>query len=157
MNTGLIAENVVKEKVNPRDSSYTLTNISEFQQFRIGGVDSRFRDNYIPFFGVKEGEFFANSFSSSQIALQYEVKSNLFLTPFFSYCYSASSFKQYLANYKNISLKNESLNKNPNYTTIYTYGLNLGYKTPLGPLTLSVSKPSIVGTLRYYLSFGYNF
>ena len=157
MNTGLIAENVVKEKVNPRDSSYTLTNISEFQQFRIGGVDSRFRDNYIPFFGVKEGEFFANSFSSSQIALQYEVKSNLFLTPFFSYCYSASSFKNYLANYKNISLKNESLNKNPNYTTIYTYGLNLGYKTPLGPLTLSVSKPSIVGTLRYYLSFGYTF
>jgi NTE family protein len=157
MNTGLIAENVVKQKINPRDTSYTVSNISTFQQFRIGGVDSRFRDNYVSFYGVKEGEFFANSFSSVQMALQYEVKSNLFLTPFFSYCYSAPSLKNYLANYKNISLKNESLYKNPNYSTIYTYGLNVGYKTPLGPLMLSVSKPSIVSNLRYYLSFGYNF
>ncbi len=106
---------------------------------------------------MKEGEFSANSFSSVQMALQYEVKSNLFLTPFFSYCYSAPSLKNYLANYKNISLKNEPLYKNPNYGTIYTYGLNVGYKTPLDPLILSVSKPSIVSNLRYYLSFGYNF
>lgn len=126
----------------------------------IGGNIQRARVNAIPFSGVKENGQQASNFTTFQLGIQYEAIHNLYITPSVNTFFSASSFNKHYFNYLSQTfLKTQLLVTSDNnyYNSFFTYALNIGYRTPLGPIILNVSKASSSNKLRTFLSIGYNF
>ncbi len=199
--------------------------------FFVGGVQQRSRPNFIPLWGVKDGNLTANNFVSLRLGMQCEVLHKLFITPALDYYYtssssSSSSYSIYDSNTSTSVSGSTSLNTSSNpvvffknilntnlfkdgythfsntsnvasasfsstspapkgnysdyssnsyittdgtstYVTtsssaysssaILTYGINIGYKSPIGPINFNVSKNSADTYWRVYFSVGYRF
>ncbi len=180
-----------------------------------GGVEQRSRPNFIPLWGVKDGNAPFENFASARLGVQWEAFHKLFITPTVNYFYTSSSShsssysyyspdtsysvdnyvitssnpKYFFKNLTQTSLKRgydyyyNSSSSTINYdefgnivsssnsysntyyssSAILTYGLNIGYKSLIGPINFNVSKMYSYNdkywykTLRFYFSIGYRF
>ena len=139
--------------------------------FRIGGVEQRSRLDFVPLWGLKDGELFAENFASARLGLQFEAIHKLFITPSITYFYSSTSslyFFKYFGKpntngtvYQPYTIVDEfgyeDIDRTKTFRAIVTYGLNIGYKSPIGPINFNISKPSSDKHWRAYISIGYRF
>lgn len=144
-----------------------------------GGVESNIsRQNFGSVWGFDKGELIENgeNFVALRLGIQCEMIHKLFVTPAITYYYSSTSPQKI---FKYIGKPNT--NGNPylssvnlegsgyvgddgnvyNYknTALLTYGLNIGYKSPIGPINFNISRNSLKGDERWraYISIGYRF
>jgi NTE family protein len=142
--------------------------------FLIGGVDGRTRQNFSSLWGLNEAEGIQHNFTTLRIGIQCEVTHKLFVTPAIAYLYTAATPKHFLkyigkpstngVEYYPVSMTYSSPNYSyvgTDYDYVYsaliTYGLNIGYRSPIGPINFNISKPSTDKYWRAYISIGYKF
>ncbi len=145
------------EKSAKIDSVNTLI-MPTTDAFYIGGINQRAQINAIPFQGLKEKERSVKNFASLQIGLQVEVVRRLFLTPSFTYLYyteSSTEFWKYIFNLKQDGKIYQGVAGE--YSYLYTYGLQVSYRSPIGPILFNFSKVSGSGGYQAFLSLGYTF
>lgn len=163
LQTGLIFKSR-RENQNSQDSlSLSFINGNPvLEEWFLGGVIQRTRSNQIPMTGFHENELSTPNFASLSLGVQIEPIRKLFLLPTFTYLYRGSSTKHFMDYIGNIQFSNKSYTDSDlnTYTSSYAYGLSITYKSPLGPLSVSVSKSSIYAPKSdpvVYLSMGYHF
>ena len=129
------------------------------EYYFIGGVEQRSRNDYIPFAGLKEGEFTEANFLSAKIGLQYQFKPKIFITPFFNYLYMNSSVETFVEHIKDASIKyRPTVDVDGNtYSALYSYGVNIGIKSFVGPINLNFARSSAFNLWRGYVSIGFRF
>jgi NTE family protein len=157
---GITVPNVIDINVenSTLDSTFIFSNeIPITQSYFVGGVEQRSRNSLTPLMGLREGEYTIQNFAALQIGFQYELTKKLLVTPTFSFCYGSNSLKTFGSNFKNIQFDNSPLLDNGTFNNFYAYGISLGYRTPIGPIIINVSKSSFANDLRYYLGVGYLF
>jgi len=158
-------------KYNYYDSLSTPVN----DNFFIGGVERRSRNNFSSLWGLNEAEMVEQNFAALRVGIQCEVLHKLFITPAIAYYYSAASAKHFFKYLGKPNTNGEEYlpvtvtdnysygitythpDFNYRYTALITYGLNIGYKSPIGPINFNISKPSMDQHWRAYVSIGYRF
>jgi NTE family protein len=159
-NCGITIPNVIQLNTDNSviDTSFIFLNdIPITQSYFVGGVEQRSRNNHIPFMGLKDAEYTVQNFAALQLGFQYELTQRVLVIPTFSYCYGSNSLKNFGANFKNISFNKSPLSDEKAFNNFYAYGLSLGYRSPIGPITINASKPSFTDNFRYYFAMGYLF
>lgn len=123
------------------DSTYMYENAN----FSMGGIDPRQDIGQGNFIGLKRGEFGIANVTSFGLALQYNLRGNLYLTP-----------------QVNLAWENEGLNPfkvafNNDY--LFGYGAKLGYMSFIGPINFAIAKTNGFdhNPWRMYLSIGFKF
>lgn len=134
----------------------TQGGLSSNDMFFIGGAEQRSRSSFIPLMGLKEGEVKVENFASLQLGVQYEIVRNLYLTPSFTYFYSTAS-SAYFFKYITKASSYHNADETYWYDVRYSYGLNIGYKTLIGPISFNLSRASFYNKWRAYISIGYRF
>jgi len=122
--------------------------------FYMGGIDSRERERlnmYIPFWGNKEGYAQAYNFSSLMVEAQIEPVRNILILPRFSVMTYDDA--------QDVVYDDEIfLNKfKGNLLWAWSGGAAVAYKSPIGPLKVSLAKASNYDRLIFYASLGYRF
>jgi NTE family protein len=159
-NCGITIPNVIKIETDNglTDTSFVFSDeIPITQSYFVGGIEQRSRNNHIPFMGLKDGEYTVQNFAALQIGFQYELTQRVLITPTFSYCYGSNSLKNFAANLKYFNFKKSALSDEKDFNNLYAYGLSLGFRSPIGPITFNASKPSFTDDFRYYFAMGYLF
>lgn len=117
----------------------------ENANFTMGGIDPRQDIGQSNFIGLKRGEFGVANVTSFGLALQYNLRGNLYLTP-----------------QVNLAWENQGLNPfkvafNNDY--LFGYGAKLGYMSFIGPINFSIAKTNGFdrNPWRMYLSIGFKF
>lgn len=157
---------------NNNTGNYQSTPIAD-NAFIGGAEDNRYRQNFSPLWGFDKGELVDNpNFATCRLGVQCELINKLFVTPAVTYFYSSSSpknFFKYLGKpstngvpYQPVMTYNQwggVDSYGDNYMVLLTYGLNIGYKSPIGPVNFNISRNSLKGDERWraYLSIGYRF
>lgn len=155
--TGFVVNQLYKLK-----STGTLQTLDEgtsfAEYFNIGGVNTTSRNGAIDLWGYRNGEITSKAFYTLKFGVQWEVIRKLFVTPYVNVLYSASEVDIFG---KNIQQAFNYSKKDPNKTYDYTnsigYGINIRFKTLLGPINLNVSKISSFSKPTAFLSIGYYF
>jgi NTE family protein len=144
-----------EEVKSPSYGEYPL--FSDF--YHIGGINQRARVNSIPFWGLKENDYQSSNFTALQLGIQYELIHNLFITPSVSSLYLVDYLdKDFLKKLPQMLFTSEEIETKTNYfESLYTYGINMAYRTPLGPVIINVSRESFSQRIRGYVSIGYSF
>lgn len=123
--------------------------------FFMGGVDLRERERlhmYIPFWGNKEGYAQAFNFTSLAVEGQIEPIKNLYVLPRFSVmAYDNGNQDVYGTDYVYINQLKDNIHWS------WSGGVALAYRTPLGPVKVSISKASNYERWIFYASLGYRF
>jgi NTE family protein len=152
-----IATQILNDTIETEDSDEPLDLFSD--NYYIGGIIQRSRSNAIPFWGVKENNYQGSNFATLQIGIQYELIHNLFITPSVNALYITDRYQGFFKNIPKQLFRNYYYHDDSEeYSeSLYTYSLNIGYKTPFGPILINVSKASSENRIAGYLSIGYNF
>jgi NTE family protein len=149
-----ISSEITVDSITIRNPDENIKLFSDY--YHIGGVIQRSRVNAVPFWGIKENRFQGSNFATLQIGIQYEIFHNLFITPSVNTLYITDNNKDFLKNVTRTLFKNKYDNASDG-VAMYTYSLNIGYKTLLGPILLNISKASIDSGITAFLSIGYSF
>ncbi len=149
---------IVQDIYEIRDTNIiTLANESSFAEyFSIGGINITSRNGTVDLWGYRNGEIIASAFSSLRLGFQWECTSKLFLTPFANLFYSSTDLNDFI---DNLGYAFDYTSKEPtqalNYLNSFCYGLNVRYKTVLGPINVNVSKVNNFSKPTVSLSIGY--
>ncbi|MDP0494231.1 MAG: patatin-like phospholipase family protein [Fusobacterium sp. JB021] len=129
-------------------SSIEGNNIPIDEYLKLGGNFTNLNKKEFSFTGYNPQEKFLEDLVLFKIGLQYEFVPNLFLTGE----YNIATFKEY--NYFNNTLTTE---KKQELWDDYLqgFGISLGYLSPVGPISLSVSHNDNRKEFIYQLSIGY--
>ena len=139
------------------DTVYVAENIRGDGYF-VGGAEQRARPNQVPLIGLKEGQLNpTDGFITLQLGVQFEVYPKLVISPMFNYCYAANSPKELFKNMPKIDFNNLSKMINETYWNTYTYGINIGYRSVFGPISVNLSKAAIYNKWQIYFTVGYKF
>ena len=112
--------------------------------FGIGGVENRGSYQLIPFLGNREGYNLHSSFVTGRLSLQTNPYERFYFIPALSFLVgdgyvdddARGTWQEHIAG---------------------SVGFTLGWKTPLGPLQLNISKATNVKSPHTYVSMGYRF
>lgn len=121
----------------------------------MGGVEDREKErlnNYIAFWGNREGYTHAFNFSSLSIGGQVEAIKNLFIVPKFTVL-SHDGINSDVYGSESIYINQWEGNVN----WAWSGGLELAYKTPLGPIKANISKASNYNEWIFYAAVGFRF
>lgn len=123
------------------NSSYMYENA----KFSMGGIDGRQDIAQASFIGLKKGEYGLANITSFGLALQYNIRGNLYLTP------------QVNVGWENRGLNPFNVAFNDDY--LFGYGAKLGYMSFVGPINFAVAKTNGFdrNPWRMYLSIGFKF
>lgn len=155
INLGLVFQKVLTLDYPDSLSSNTIP-LSD--GYYVGGAEQRSRPNQIPFMGIKEGQLDDyNSFATLQLGLQLEVLPKLFVTPAFNYYYSANTPDDFFKYISKIDLEELATSSSDVFQNTYTYGINFGYRSLIGPINLVVSKNQLSKKPMLYFTLGYKF
>jgi hypothetical protein len=116
-----------------------------YAKFYIGGIETRYKANYVKAVGLQSGEYSASNIAVASMDLRYNFYRKLYFVPSISYCTSSP---------KPLSIFKDVLNVHDSFVG---YGASLMVDSFLGPVTLSVFKGKDIGSWRSYFSFGYKF
>jgi NTE family protein len=132
------------------------TSFAEY--FNIGGVNTTARNGAIDLWGYRNGEISSKAFYTFRFGVQWEVIRKLFLTPYINFLYSAPEVVDFTNNMKYaFDYTKKDPTKTYDYTNSIGYGINLRFKTILGPINLNISKISSFSKPTAFLSIGYYF
>ncbi|MBB6329854.1 NTE family protein [Chryseobacterium sediminis] len=110
------------------------------QKYNLGGSEYN-NDLLSPEFnGLRQKELPMTSVAKTAISLQYRIMKKLYLTPSFSY-----------------GKVSEELSPFNNSFDMFGYGVNLGYESLIGPISINVSRNSQLDFSRIYFSVGFKF
>ena len=129
-------------------------NFERTDAYYLGGPESRERErvsSLIPFWGTRDLYVQNLNFLTASVSLQYEVIKNLFIIPKVS-IYTGDNAKMEVYNNKAIinNLKGQ-------LAFAHSEGGTIAYKTPIGPVSINVSKSSNSKRPTFYFSLGYRF
>lgn len=132
------------------------TSFAEY--FNIGGINTTSRNGSVDLWGYRNGEISSKAFYTLKFGVQWEVIRKLFVTPYVNILYStseASFFSKHIEQSFNYTKKDP--NKIYDYSNSIGYGINIRFKTILGPINLNISKVSSFSKPTAFLSIGYYF
>ncbi len=116
--------------------------------FKIGGINSDFSNNYIEFYGYEVMRKLASEFMIGQVGLQYRIFDNIYLL-------MKANVLTYTGIEDGSTLVEESLMFD-DYK--YGYGVTVGYKSLFGPIELSVTNDAdTVNSYIITVNMGYVF
>lgn len=123
------------------NSSYFYENA----KFSMGGIESRLDPGQGNFIGLKRGEFGLANVTSFGMALQYNLRGNLYLTPQVNIAWENRGLNPF-----NVAFDNDYL---------FGYGARLGYMSFVGPINFAVAKTNGFdrNPWKMYLSIGFKF
>ncbi|PWN62883.1 patatin-like phospholipase family protein [Chryseobacterium viscerum] len=110
------------------------------QKYNLGGSEYNYDLLSPEFNGLRQKELPMTSVAKAAISLQYRIMKKLYLTPSFSY-----------------GKVSEELSPFNNSFDMFGYGVNLGYESLIGPISLNVSRNSQLDFSRIYFSVGFKF
>ncbi|NIF06062.1 patatin [Chryseobacterium sp. Tr-659] len=110
------------------------------QKYNLGGSEYNYDLLSPEFNGLRQKELPMTSVAKTSVSLQYRIMKRLYLTPSFSYGKVSEEFSPF----------NDSFD-------MFGYGVNLGYESLIGPISLNVSRNSQLDFSRIYLSIGFKF
>ncbi len=150
------------------DQLYTLKSTAKYptlneetsfaEYFNIGGINTTSRNGSIDLWGYRNGEISTQAFYTIKFGVQWEVIRKLFITPYVNVLYSAVEFDSFSKNIEQaFNYSKKDPNKSYDYSNSIGYGINLRFKTILGPINLNVSKVSSFSKPTAFLSIGYYF
>ncbi|AEA44703.1 patatin-like phospholipase family protein [Fluviicola taffensis] len=157
LKTGFVFDQIFK--IKNTSSTPTLENETSFAEyFSIGGINTTSRTGAIDLWGYRNGEIGSKAFYTLRFGPQWEVIHKLFVTPYVNILYSTSSIEDFG---KNIQHAFDYSKKDPlktyDYTSTIGFGINVRFKTILGPINLNISKISSFSKPTAFLSIGYYF
>ena len=125
----------------------TMSNLDEglFDNFHIGGIQMVHSDD-VPFMGLNYSEISDENFLSAGVFLQNVFFRNVFLK------YGIN----YLFHHKYVPITDLSQFNFSNDNSLFGYGLELTYKSILGPVSVGLSSNSTDNKARWYISIGYS-
>ncbi|TZF93621.1 patatin [Chryseobacterium panacisoli] len=110
------------------------------QKYNLGGSEYN-NDLLSPEFnGLRQKELPMTSVAKAAVSLQYRIMKKLYLTPSFSY-----------------GKVSEELSPFNNSFDMFGYGVNLGYESLIGPISINVSRNNQLDFSRIYFSIGFKF
>jgi NTE family protein len=110
------------------------------QKYNLGGSEYNYDLLSPEFNGLRQKELPMTSVAKAAISLQYRIMKKLYLTPSFSYGKVSEELLPF----------NNSFN-------MFGYGVNLGYESLIGPISLNVSRNNQLDFSRIYFSVGFKF
>ncbi|RAJ08896.1 NTE family protein [Chitinophaga skermanii] len=113
---------------------------SIINNYWLGGITQNTRTQ-LPLVGYVDGEVISSSAATTQLALQYEVVNNLFLTP-----RVGVAVYDFTTN-----------NQNTNYKFLSGYGMSVGYSSRFGPLEATLMYGDKSGIFKGYINIGFQF
>lgn len=132
------------------------TSFAEY--FSVGGINTTSRNGAVDLWGYRNGEISTKAFYSVRIGIQWECVRKLFVTPYLNMLYSGDEVVDFGNNIKHaFDFSKKDPNATPGYTNSIGYGINIRFKTILGPINLNVSKVSSFSKPTAFLSIGYYF
>lgn len=157
LKTGIVLNQLFKIK-NASNIPIAENETSFAEYFSIGGINTTSRTGSVDLWGYRNGEISSKAFYTLRFGAQWEVIRKFFITPYINVLYSSSSTDEFG---KNIQYAFDYSKKDPlktyNYNNSIGYGINLRFKTILGPINLNVSKISSFSKPTAFLSIGYYF
>jgi NTE family protein len=155
--TGVVLNQLFKLK-NASNVPTAENETSFAEYFNIGGINTTSRTGSVDLWGYRNGEIASKAFYTLRFSVQWEVIHKLFVTPYVNVLYSTASIDDFGKNiqYAFDYSKKDQL-KTYDYTSSIGYGINLRFKTILGPINLNVSKISGFNKPTAFLSVGYYF
>ncbi|WP_430403575.1 BamA/TamA family outer membrane protein [Fluviicola sp.] len=157
LKTGFVINQLYKVK-NASDTPTAENETSFAEYFSIGGINTTSRTGSVDLWGYRNGEISSKAFYTLRFGAQWEVIHKLFVTPYVNILYSTASMDDFG---KNIPYAFDYAKKDPlktyDYTSSIGYGINVRFKTILGPINLNVSKISSFNKPTAFLSVGYYF
>lgn len=110
------------------------------QKYNIGGSEYNYDLLNPEFNGLRQKELPMTSVAKAGLSLQYRIMKRLYLTPSFSYGKISDEFSPFNSSYE-----------------MFGYGLNLGYESLIGPISINVSRNNQLDFSRIYFSIGFKF
>lgn len=110
------------------------------QKYNLGGSEYNYDLLNPEFNGLRQKELPMNSVAKAGVSLQYRIMKRLYLTPSFTYGKVSEEFSPF----------NDSFD-------MFGYGVNLGYESLLGPISLNISRNNQLDFSRIYFSIGFKF
>lgn len=110
------------------------------QKYNLGGSEYNYDLLSPEFNGLRQKEFPMTSVAKTGVALQYRIMKRLYLTPSFNYGKVSEEFSPFEDSF-----------------SMFGYGLNLGYESLLGPISLNISRNNQLDFSRIYFSIGFKF
>jgi NTE family protein len=110
------------------------------QKYNLGGSEYNYDLLSPEFNGLRQKELPMTSVAKAGISLQYRIMKRLYLTPSFSYGKVSEEYSPF----------NDSFG-------MFGYGVNLGYESLLGPISLNISRNNQLDFSRIYFSIGFKF
>ncbi len=120
-----------------------------YSEFRLGGVQ-KINQMDVAVFGLNFGELYTNNFALVGLTLQNVIWKSLFI----QYGVNVLVHHEYVP-IDNLSSIDWDMVVNEN--SLIGYGLNLRYKSLIGPISLGISRNSTDSYFRYYFQIGYSF
>ncbi|MGI9583454.1 patatin-like phospholipase family protein [Chryseobacterium sp. RRHN12] len=110
------------------------------QKYNLGGSEYNYDLLSPEFNGLRQKELPMTSVAKAAVAFQYRIMKRLYLTPSFSYGKVSEEFSPF----------NNSFD-------MLGYGVNLGYESLIGPISLNLSRNNQLDFSRIYFSIGFKF
>lgn len=110
------------------------------QKYNLGGSEYNYDLLSPEFNGLRQKELPMTSVAKAALSFQYRIMKKLYLTPSFSYGKVSEELSPF----------NDSFD-------MFGYGLNLGYESLIGPISLNISRNSQLDFSRIYFSIGFKF
>ncbi|WP_431609398.1 patatin-like phospholipase family protein [Chryseobacterium sp. 'Rf worker isolate 10'] len=110
------------------------------QKYNLGGSEYNYDMLSPEFNGLRQKEIPVTSVAKAALSFQYRIMKKLYLTPSISYGKASGEFSPF----------NES-------EDIFGYGVNLGYESVIGPISLNISRNDVLDFSRIYFSVGFKF
>ncbi|WP_312286012.1 patatin-like phospholipase family protein [Chryseobacterium gleum] len=110
------------------------------QKYNLGGSEYNYDLLSPEFNGLRQKELPMTSVAKAGVAFQYRIMKRLYLTPSFSYGKVSEEFSPF----------NNSFD-------MFGYGVNLGYESLIGPISLNLSRNNQLDFSRIYFSIGFKF
>lgn len=110
------------------------------QKYNLGGSEYNYDLLSPEFNGLRQKELPMTSVAKLGLALQYRIMKRLYLTPSLSYGKVSEEYSPF----------NDSFN-------MFGYGVNLGYESLIGPISLNISRNNQLDFSRIYFTIGFKF
>ncbi|PRB00886.1 patatin [Chryseobacterium sp. MYb7] len=123
-----------------KEREYDIPYLFLNQKYNLGGSEYNGDMLNPEFNGLRQKEIPVTSVAKAAISFQYRIMKKLYLTPSVSYGKVSDELSPF----------NQSVD-------IFGYGVNLGYESVIGPISLNISRNDVLDFSRIYFSVGFKF
>jgi NTE family protein len=129
------------------------------ETFYIGGSNPAVRENTLSFIGLRNGEIVFSQYLLLGIHARYHLKKRFYITPSMNVGKFADNYSVLFSNLAEWNFKKDIYEpvdiQAIKPTNIMGYGLNIGYQSKVGPVSLLLHSNSFTHSWYVFFSFGY--